>query len=391
MEQATMTARDTSTSTATVGLLSRRGLLRRTLGGAAGLAGMTLAACATTTQQVVPIGNAVTTHASAPTDPANPYLSHEMHQGNMVQGDVDNAANGFDPTAMLTDFDYGQVSTLATGQTLREYTVYATDKLIEIAPGVTFPAWTYNGRVPGPTIRCTEGDRIRVTFVNGGSHPHSIHFHGFHAADQDGVTPVQPGKRTVYEFDAEPFGLHVYHCHVPPFMRHIHKGLYGTFIIDPKTPRSPAKELVMVMNAFDTNFDGANEVYAVNTVAFHYTKHPIPLIVGEKVRIYLSNFTEFDPINSFHLHANLFDVFRTGTRLESSDFTDVITMGQAERHILEFTYKRPGQYMFHAHQSEFNQLGWMGIFDVQEAGSNTTATIPFGICDVSASKEASRG
>jgi manganese oxidase len=344
---------------------------RRSLLGGLGVLG--LSGCASAAQKVLPAANTVPAPAHTGEHPSQ-YMDPAMHLGNMVQGEVDPAVNGFDPTAILTDFDYGKVSTLPSGQTLREYSIYATDKLIEIAPGISFPAWAYNGRVPGPTIRCTEGDRIRVTFVNGGSHAHSIHFHGIHDASQDGITPVQPAEQAVYEFDAEPFGLHVYHCHVPPFMRHIHKGLYGTFIIDPKTPRPPAQELVMVMNAFDTNFDGANEVYAVNTVAFHYTKHPIPLKVGEPVRIYLSNFTEFDPINSFHLHANLFNVFRTGTRLEPSEYTDVITMGQAERHILEFTYKRPGQYMFHAHQSEFNQLGWMGVFDVRAEGEDTTAS-----------------
>jgi FtsP/CotA-like multicopper oxidase with cupredoxin domain len=357
--------------------LSRRGLL----GGLGSLGALGLAGCAAIARP----------QAAAPAAPATGMAGMEHSAGmahalgNILVGDVDPAVNGFDPSAMLTDFDYGQVSTLPGGQTLREYQIYAADKLIQVAPGISFPAWTYNGRVPGPTIRATEGDRVRVTFTNGSTHPHSIHFHGFHAAAMDGVTPVAPGEQAVYEFDAAPFGLHVYHCHVPPFMRHIHKGLYGTFIIDPKTPRPPARELMMVMNAFDTNFDGANEIYAVNSVGFHFTKHPIPLKVGELVRIYLSNFTEFDPINSFHLHANLFNVYRTGTRLEPSEFTDVVTMGQAERHILEFTYERPGQFMFHAHQSEFNGLGWMGIFDVSEDGA---ASAPFesaarlGICQL---------
>jgi FtsP/CotA-like multicopper oxidase with cupredoxin domain len=183
----------------------------------------------------------------------------------------------------------------------------------------------------------------------------------------DGVTPVVPvGGDFVYEFEAKPFGMHLYHCHVMPLKRHIHKGLYGAFIIDPPQGRPPAREMVMVMNGFDTNFDGENEVYAVNTVAFHYARHPIQVKVGELIRIYLVNLTEFDPVNSFHLHAGMYRLYRTGTDLERYEFTDTVTMGQGERHVLEFTLEYPGQYMFHAHQSELAELGWMGFFEASE-------------------------
>jgi FtsP/CotA-like multicopper oxidase with cupredoxin domain len=282
----------------------------------------------------------------------------------MVVGDVD--LSTFDPSAYMVDFDYGTTSTLPSGQTLRSWKIVAVDQDIEVAPGVRFPAWTYNGRVPGPTLRCTEGDRLRVQFINAGTHPHTIHFHGIHAAGMDGVFEiVPPGGEFTYEFDAEPFGLHLYHCHAPPLRRHLHKGLYGVFIIDPRSPRPPARELVMAMNGFDTNLDGRNEVYAVNTVAFHYVRHPIPLRVGELVRIYLVNFTEFDPVNSLHTHANFFHEYRTGTSLTPNGYTDVTVLAQAERAILELTYRHPGTYMFHAHQTEFSELGWSGMFEVR--------------------------
>src|SRR3546814_13090168 len=101
-------------------------------------------------------------------------------------GTVDHAANGFDPHEVLTDWDTGVRSTDAQGRAVRTFEVTAEDKEIEIAPGIRFPAWTYNGRVPGPTLRVTEGDRVRIRFENNGSHPHSIHFHGIHAARQIG-------------------------------------------------------------------------------------------------------------------------------------------------------------------------------------------------------------
>ena len=260
---------------------------------------------------------------------------------------------------------YYRESKRPDGSLFREYEIFAVDREIEIAPGIMFPAWTYNGQVPGPTIRATEGDRIRVTFRNAGSHPHTIHFHGWHPPEMDGALhgqEVMPGKTFVYEFDADPFGLHLYHCHTVPLKRHIHKGLYGAFIIDPREGRPPADEFVMVMNAFDTNFDAENEVYAVNTVANAYMQEPIPVTVGKLTRIYLINVTEFDLVNSLHLHGMFFDVFRTGTSLTPTEKTDTLMLCQGERAIVETTFRYPGDFMFHAHQSEFAELGWMGLF-----------------------------
>ncbi len=289
---------------------------------------------------------------------------HGSHNDMIAVGEL--RRGSFDPTAFLSHFDYGRVSRLPSGQTLREYDFEASEFELEIAPGVFFPAWGYNGQVPGPTIRCTEGDRVRVNFTNAGTHPHTIHFHGFHAANMDGTFEVVgPGRSYTYEFDAAPFGLHLYHCHTVPLKRHIHKGLYGAFIIDPKEGRPPAREMVMVLNGFDTNFDGENEVYAVNSVAFHYQKHPIELRRGEAVRAYVVNVTEFDPINSFHIHANFYRLYRTGTSLTHHEFTDNVMLCQGERAILEFTYNHEGPFLFHAHQSEFAELGWTGMFLVR--------------------------
>jgi FtsP/CotA-like multicopper oxidase with cupredoxin domain len=315
---------------------------------------------------------------------------HDVHELGVV-GRVDHERNGFDPSEILYDWDLGEVSKGPNGQTVRTYRIVAQDKEIEIAPGLFFPAWTYNGRVPGPTLRCTEGDRVRVEFINGGSHPHTIHFHGLHSARMDGVPgigagDVQPGDRTVYEFDAFPFGCHLYHCHSHPLKRHIHKGLYGGFVIDPDPKRhadqaeaasrrtyqgakdAGVREMVMVMNAFDTTFDAENEVYAVNSIAFAYQAAPIKVGVEEDVRVYLINVTEFDPINSLHLHGNFFDYYDTGTSLDPTVHTDTIMQCQAQRGILEFHFRgyEPGMHMFHAHQSEFVELGWMGFFDVRE-------------------------
>jgi FtsP/CotA-like multicopper oxidase with cupredoxin domain len=295
------------------------------------------------------------------------------HSGFAMDGDVDHRANGFDPSEMVRDFDWGKTRRLASGRVLREWKIDAVDKEIEVAPGIHYPAWAYNGRVPGPTLRCREGERLRIHFGNGSSHPHTIHFHGIHPAFMDGMPGVgegrgggliEPGERFTYEFDAAPFGIHHYHCHASPLAAHIAKGLYGLFIVDPKDGREDADELAMVMNGFDTNFDGANEVYAVNTVGFHYQHHPIEVARGEPVRIYLLNILEFDQINSFHIHANFFQYYPTGTSLQPSEYTDTVVQAQGQRGILELSFPYPGRFMFHAHKTEFAELGWLGFFEV---------------------------
>ena len=317
--------------------------------------------------------------------PDGHVLGHAGHALGTV-GSVDTSV--FDPTTYLTSFNFSHLpeeervryyreTPRPDGTLLREYEIFAVDREIEIAPGVFFPAWTYNGQVPGPTIRATEGDLVRVHFVNQGSHPHTIHFHGWHRPEMDGSLPehqVLPGQDFTYEFEADPSGLHLYHCHAVPLKRHIHKGLYGTFIVDPRGagPDPDGRdEFVMVMNAFDTNFDNENEVYAVNTVAHYHMHHPIRVTVGKPVRVYLVNVTEFDLLNSFHLHGMFFDVYRTGTSRTTGERTDTLMLCQGERAILETTFRYPGDYMFHAHQSEFAELGWMGLFRAVEAGRDT--------------------
>ncbi|MGH9118083.1 MAG: multicopper oxidase domain-containing protein [Acidimicrobiales bacterium] len=337
---------------------------RRFIGGAGVLGGAAL------------LGAASASGATGQTDHQG-QTDHDAHDGHDASsnghgglgtvGSVDHERNGFDPHVILTDFDGGEVSTDPSGRTVREYALTVYPKEIEVAPGIVYPAWTYNGRVPGPTIRATEGDRLRITLLNGSPHPHTAHFHGFHSAAMDGVPgagEIQPGESFVYDFIAEPFGTHLYHCHSLPLREHIARGLYGAFIVDPPGGRPDANEMVLVMNGFDTNFDGENEVYAANTVAFAYLDRPIAIEAGRLQRAHLINITEFDPVNSIHLHANFFHLYRTGTSLTPHEFTDTISMGQAERHMIEFVYREPGHFMFHAHQTEFAELGWMSAFEV---------------------------
>lgn len=303
------------------------------------------------------------------------------HTGQVIytSGDIldpvyTNSTVEFDPDQYLRNFNYGRVSESKTDQIIRDFTIIAEDdKIQEISPGVFYNVWTFNGTVPGPTIRATEGDLVRVNFINNGSKSHTMHFHGIHPAEMDGVFElVGPnGGQFTYEFIAGPVGVHPYHCHVMPLEEHIVHGLYGVYIVDPKEGRPPADEMVMVLNGFDTDFDTENNFYAANSIPFYYQHHPIQIKTNDLIRIYVVNMVEFDPINNFHLHGNLYNYYPTGTDLIPSTFTDMITLSQTERGIMEFQYKYPGKYLFHAHKVEFSEKGWTGLFLVQEDKENS--------------------
>ena len=135
------------------------------------------------------------------------------------------------------------------------YTLIAQDAEIEVSPGVRMTVWTYNGTVPGPTLRFNEGDDVTVKFVNETPYAHTIHFHGTHDSANDGVFPqIMPGEEYTYRFVAQESGLFMYHCHAFPTTEHVRMGMYGAMIIDPAIrPMEPAREYFFVLSEIDPN------------------------------------------------------------------------------------------------------------------------------------------
>jgi hypothetical protein len=168
------------------------------------------------------------------------------------------------PTSIeyLTYFNCGRIipeEKTKTNQMIREFTLLVEEnKTIPVShQGHTLNGWTFNGTVPGPTMRMTEGDLVRITVINSADNAkaHSLHMHSIHSADMDGVEgpggTIAPGNSFTYEFIAQPYGVYPYHCHVNPIADHINRGLYGMMIIDPKEPREQMTEFAIMMNAYD--------------------------------------------------------------------------------------------------------------------------------------------
>ncbi len=339
------------------------------------------------------------------------------------------------PVEYLTHFNCGHVSKDGTGKTIRQFTLIVDeDQKVPITyEGHIFEGWTFNGTIPGPTIRVTEGDlvRIRVINSNDNTNAHSFYAQPINFGKDNAFTKsgqpggiISPGRSFTYEFVAEPFGVYPYYCHVEPMADHINRGLYGMMIIDPKEPRPQMEEMVMLLNGYDLDLDlegptklppivpiegvetnlsinssgnnttetnmskmtevnipshdeedgnddstgreqRINEIYTVNGKAFDYMMNPIVLHTGKPYRVYVANILEFDPVNSVHVHGAMFDWYSAGTNNTANFLTDIVTLAKGDRGIMEFTYAYPGTYMFHAHQTLFTDLGWMGLFDVR--------------------------
>ena len=244
----------------------------------------------------------------------------------------------------------------------REIEIHVEERLLEVAEGVQFEAWTYNGQVPAPILRATEGDLLRIHFKNRTGHAHNIHFHGAHRPEMDGWEPIPAGSETTYEIEAGPAGVHPYHCHTPPLAEHISRGLYGTMIVDPVNGRPPAQEVSLVLSGFSTEQVGRNGVVAWNGVAGFYHAFPIKVERGERVRAYVTNMLEFESLGSFHLHARTFDVYPAGIGDAPAFSEDTIALTQGQRAMIEFTLPDYGRYMFHPHQHWLADKGAMGWF-----------------------------
>jgi FtsP/CotA-like multicopper oxidase with cupredoxin domain len=223
-------------------------------------------------------------------------------------------------------------------------------------------AWTYNESVPAPIMRATEGDALRIHFVNRTGHPHSIHFHGSHRPEMDGWEPVPAGGETVYEIEAGPAGLHPFHCHTMPLAEHIARGLYGMMIVDPVGGRPEAQEVALLLSGFSNEEIGRNGVVAWNGVAGFYHDHPIKVAREEPVRAYIVNMLEYEPLASFHLHSQTFDVYPAGMGEAPTFRDDTIALAQGQRAMIEFTLPTYGRYMFHPHQHWLAERGASGWF-----------------------------
>ncbi len=253
----------------------------------------------------------------------------------------------------------------------------------QVAPGVVYEAWTFDSIVPGPTIRLTVGDTVDFTLVNAAGIPHSMDFHAAELAPDRAYRNVMPRDSIQFRFVARVPGAFMYHCGTAPVATHISNGMYGALIVDPRTPRPPAQEFVLVQSEFymgvpsgpdsirsmawDKVLNAFPDYVVFNGVASRYATHPIPVSVGKPIRLFVVNAGP-NRISSFHVVGAIFDRVLAdgfGRPFEGMQTWNVPVGGGA---VFELRLAETGLYPFVTHAFADATKGAVGVLRAGEPG-----------------------
>ena len=258
-----------------------------------------------------------------------------------------------------------------TGET-RTFELTVAETEWELLPGVKTMAVTFNGTVPGPEIRVTEGDAVEIVVKNNLTEPTSIHWHGIHVPnDQDGVSgvtqdPIAAGATYTYRFTASHAGTFMYHAHGPKSREQIDRGLYAPFIIDPagSDPLKVDKEVTLTIGNWmvgDANgampgmdMGGNNaamsmeyDYFTINGKSYPATE-AIEAKKGELVRIRFLNPSQ--TVHPMHLHGmDMAVVAKDGEPLAAPQRLNVVDIAPGDTYDIVFRADNPGTWLLHCH------------------------------------------
>lgn len=255
----------------------------------------------------------------------------------------------------------------------------------EYAKGKFVHAWAYNDQVPGPEIRVTEGDKVRVIVKNNLPVGTSIHWHGVHVENRaDGIPgltqyPIKSGEAFTYEFTAKNAGTHFYHTHGSSHMDialQFDMGLSGPLIIEPKNPAKYDREYVYVLDEWEINPDGSNgalthvgkqgghihqhnyNIFTINGRVFPDTE-PLMAKEGDRVLIRLIN-AGTQEIHPMHTHGHSFKVIAIDGNpvpKTAQQIRDNLPVFPGERYDIELIADNPGVWLFHCHHVHHASAG----------------------------------
>ncbi|MGH3113186.1 MAG: multicopper oxidase domain-containing protein, partial [Gaiellaceae bacterium] len=197
------------------------------------------------------------------------------------------------------------------------------DKTVEIAPGVEYKVWAFDGdhTAPGPIVHVRQGQTVEFTLTNGGSIPHSMDFHAARIAPDKAFKDVMPGESFTFRFKADDPGVFMYHCGTKPVLAHIANGMYGAIIVRPNDMPKADREYALVASEWYLDGDGISKPASLsmekaramtpdwttfNGYANQYVTHPLQAKPGETVRFWVVAAGPTLDTN-FHVVGTIFD------------------------------------------------------------------------------------
>ncbi|MEO8386182.1 MAG: multicopper oxidase domain-containing protein [Betaproteobacteria bacterium] len=313
--------------------------------------------------------------------PTPAKISNERHTGPFAVG------NALSMGAELKPLDPAPV---------KEIHLDTTHKIVEIAPGVKFSAWTFGDQVPAPTIRARVGDKIRFSMTNRSDEPvpgiqltaapmmHSMDFHAAMVSPQDKYRSVAPGQTITFEFTLNYPGMFMFHCGTPMILEHIASGMYGALIVEPREgyPTKADREYIVIQSEFYAKLDPAKHkmdgvpLYVLDgdrlrnaqpTHTVFNGRHngmvdkPLPAKAGEKVRLFVLNVGP-SKTSSFHVVGTIFDrVWMDGNPDNQMRGMQTVLLGSSNSAIVEFLIPEDGSYIMVDHHFANASQGAIGL------------------------------
>jgi hypothetical protein len=238
----------------------------------------------------------------------------------------------------------------------------------KILSGRTVYAYAVNREVPGPTLRMTQGDRVRINVANRLPESTTLHWHGLVVPNSmDGVAeiiqpPIEPGHTFVYEFTVGQSGTYFYHSH-DHADRQQSLGLYGALIVD-RADGHPdatydAEYTVQLQEWLEREgltypamlMDGGlPNFFTINGKAYPNTD-TIRLKVGTRLLVRFIG-TNNNFVHPMHIHGGPFRVIAVdGQPLQPSAQydADTVNVGPGQRYDVVWTARQPGKWLLHCH------------------------------------------
>jgi nitrite reductase (NO-forming) len=270
---------------------------------------------------------------------------------------------------------------------IKEFRIPITNDTVEIADGVRYEGWTFGGTVPGPVIRVTEGDLVRVVLQNRSNIPHSIDFHAARIPANQAFKTIMPGETLRFEFRADDPGVFMVHCGTPPVLMHIMQGMYLPIIVDPKDGWGTRadREFVLVQSEFyakegrapgmmEPDFAAAQQARSTYVVfngrASQYQKAPLKVAEGDRVRLFVVNAGPSEN-SDFHIVGNVFDrVYPDGNPANVLEHVQTWGIPAGGGAVFETVFEKgksgEGMYTFVTHSFADASKGAVGTIQVGE-------------------------